>query len=69
MSDEPKEIEEDNLRWFAERIIAGEFKSLAIVMTDEKNVTHTFCECNLPTAIGLVEWASFWWKNKMLNSD
>lgn len=69
MSDEPDQTPEEDLRWFAERIISGEFQALTIVMIDEKNVTHTFADCNLVTAIGLSEWAAHWWKSKLYESD
>lgn len=62
---------EDGLRFFAEKIIAGEFKGLVIAMLDENGAVHTFHpeETNKITAIGLAEWAAFNLKQQFFESE
>lgn len=59
----------ENLRWFAERIIAGEFKSVLIAMCDGEGMVHVYHPGAHLESIGLAEWSAFYLKNYMLNGE
>ena len=59
MSDKPSyDTSRDNdLRWFAARVVAGEFKNLVIILQGEDGIVQTYgCgELGAYTRIGMVE--------------